>query len=82
MVLEKLSNVSYRWLSHVGQTWFQADVEWCLTLIFKDFFPVYVFVIRKLWNCVLCDPQGIIWFAVHILHMIFINVKIYDYIMV
>ena len=38
-------------------------------------------MIRELSNCVLCDPQGIIRFAVHILYTIFINVKIYDYIM-
>ena len=38
-------------------------------------------MIRKLSNYVLCDPRGIIRFAVHILHMIFINIKIYDYIM-
>ena len=49
--------------------------------IFRNLFPVFVLTIRKLSNCVLCDPWGIIRFAVHILHVIFINVKIYDYIM-
>ena len=48
---------------------------------FQRFFPVFVLTIRKLSNCVLCDPRGIIRFAVHILHVIFINVEIYDYIM-
>ena len=47
----------------------------------KTIFPVFVLTIRKLSNCVLCDPRGIIRFAVYILHAIFINVKIYDYIM-
>ena len=42
---------------------------------------VFVLTIRKLSNCVLCDLRGIIRFAVHILHVTFINVKIYDYIM-
>ena len=46
-------------------------------------FPVFVLTIRKLSNCVLCDLQGIIHFAVHmhILHVIFLKVKVYDYIM-
>ena len=39
------------------------------------------FQIRKLSNCVLCDPRGIVRFAVHILHVIFINIKVNDYIM-
>ena len=48
---------------------------------FQRFFSqVFVLTIRKLSNCVLCDPRGIIRFAVHILHVIFINVDIYDYI--
>ena len=49
-------------------------------MIFKDNFPVFVVSIRKLSKCVLCDTWGIICFAVHILHVIFINVKIYNYI--
>ena len=36
-------------------------------------------MIRKLLNCVPCDLWGINRFAVQKLHMIFINVKIYDY---
>ena len=45
----------------------------------RFFFPVFVLTIRKLSNCVLSDPRGmIIRFAVYILHVIFINVKIYD----
>ena len=47
----------------------------------RFFFPVFVLTIRKLSNCVLCDSRGIIRFAVHILHVIFMKVKIYDYIM-
>ena len=70
MSLADMPAVSIRWLSHTA-----------LTLIFKDLFLVLVLRIRKLSKCVLCDPRGIIRFAVHILHMIFINVKIYDYIM-
>ena len=35
--------------------------------------------IRNLSNCVLCDSLGIIRFAVHILHVILMNVKIYNY---
>ena len=54
-----------------------------MTSDFQDFFPVFVLTIRKLSHCLLCDPAGdrIICFAVHMLHMIFINVKTYDYIM-
>ena len=47
----------------------------------RSFVPVFVLTIRKPSNCVLCDPRGIIRFAVHALYMIVINVKIYDYIM-
>ena len=45
----------------------------------KIFFSSFLLTIRKLSNCVLYDPRGmIIRFAVHILHVVFINVKIYD----
>ena len=48
---------------------------------FQRFFSsFFVLMIRKLLNCVLCDPQGIIHFAVNILHVIFMKVKIYDFI--
>ena len=45
---------------------------------FQRFFPVFVLTIRKLSNCVLCDPWGIIRFAVHTLQVIFMKAKIYD----
>ena len=44
----------------------------------RFFFPVFVLMIRKPSNCVLCYRPGIIRFAVHILHMIFMKAKIYD----
>ena len=49
---------------------------------FLFFPPVFVLTIRKLSNCVLCYLRWITRFAVHILHVIFMKVKIYDYIMV
>ena len=76
--LADMPAVSIPMACHVAKTSFQADVP---SLIFKDFFPVFVLTIRKLSNCVLCDSRGFIRFAVSILHVIFINVNIYDYIM-
>ena len=64
MALSRCSNVI------PGQREMTFDID------FQRFFPVFVLTIRKLLNCVLCDPQGITHFAVHILHMIFMKVKI------
>ena len=46
---------------------------------FQRFFSSFCAYDKKALE--LCDPQGIVPFAVHILHVIFMQVKIYDYIM-
>ena len=85
VALEMPSKVSCRHASgkhtDVAQTSFQADVEWRLTVIFKDFFSSFCAYDKKALEQCTVWPAWIIRFAVHILHVIFINVKIYVYIM-